>query len=188
MFTNQKIKSLKWCFLVVFLLGNIIVNAQEKKVTGKITSSEDLLGLPGANVYVKGSSVGSTSDMDGNYSVFVSEKNAVLVFNFIGYQTIEIPVGNKTVVNISLKPDTKNLEEVIVVGYGTRKKSDITGSVSSVTAKELTAYPLLNAEQALQGRAAGVAVQSNNGGEPGAPVKIRFVEERLSMRVAMPLL
>lgn len=173
MFTNQKIKSLKWCFLVLFLLGNIVVNAQERKVTGKITSSEDLLGLPGANVYVKGSSVGGTSDMDGNYSVFVSEKNAILVFNFVGYQTVEIPVGNKTVVNISLKPDTKNLEEVIVVGYGTRKKSDITGSVSSVTAKELTAYPLLNAEQALQGRAAGVAVQSNNGGEPGAPVKIR---------------
>jgi TonB-linked SusC/RagA family outer membrane protein len=173
MFTNQKIKSLKWCFLVVFLLGSIIVEAQERKVTGKVTSSEDLLGLPGANVYVKGSSVGATADMDGNYSVFISEKNAVLVFNFVGYQTVEVPVGNKTVVNISLKPDTKNLDEVIVVGYGTRKKSDITGSVSSVTAKELTAYPLLNAEQALQGRAAGVSVQSNNGGEPGAPVKIR---------------
>ena len=149
------------------------MNAQEKKITGKVTSSEDLLGLPGANVYVKGSSVGGSADMDGNYSVFVSDKNAVLVFNFVGYQTVEIPVGGKTVINVSLKPDTKNLEEVIVVGYGTRKKSDITGSVSSVTAKELTAYPLLNAEQALQGRAAGVSVQSNNGGEPGAPVKIR---------------
>ncbi|MEN2398913.1 TonB-dependent receptor [Flavobacterium sp. MC2016-06] len=173
MFTKRKIKSLKWYLLVCFLLANIVMNAQERKVTGKVTSSEDLLGLPGANVYVKGSSVGGSTDMDGNYSVFVSEKNAVLVFNFVGYQTIEIPVGNKTVVNVSLKPDTKNLDEVIVVGYGTRKKSDITGSVSSVTAKELTAYPLLNAEQALQGRAAGVAVQSNNGGEPGAPVKIR---------------
>ncbi|TDW47969.1 TonB-linked SusC/RagA family outer membrane protein [Flavobacterium sp. 270] len=173
MFTKQKIKSFKWCLLVCFLLANIVMNAQERKVTGKVTSSEDLLGLPGANVYVKGSSVGGSTDMDGNYSVFVSEKNAVLVFNFVGYQTIEIPVGNKTVVNVSLKPDTKTLDEVVVVGYGTRKKSDITGSVSSVTAKELTAYPLLNAEQALQGRAAGVAVQSNNGGEPGAPIKIR---------------
>ena len=142
MFTNLKIKSLKWCFLVLFLLANIMMNAQEKKITGKVTSSEDLLGLPGANVYVKGSSVGGSADMDGNYSVFVSDKNAVLVFNFVGYQTIEIPVGGKTIINVSLKPDTKNLEEVIVVGYGTRKKSDITGSVSSVTAKELTAYPL----------------------------------------------
>ncbi|MWB94076.1 SusC/RagA family TonB-linked outer membrane protein [Flavobacterium sp. GA093] len=173
MFTNFKNKSLKWYFLVLFVLVNIVVNAQDKKVTGRITSSDDLLGLPGANVYIKGSSVGSSADMDGNYTVIVSEKNAVLVFNFIGYKTVEIPLGNKTVVNVSLKPDTKALDEVIVVGYGTRKKSDITGSVSSVTAKELTAYPLLSAEQALQGRAAGVSVQSNNGGEPGSPVKIR---------------
>ncbi|MBF4516779.1 TonB-dependent receptor [Flavobacterium sp. ANB] len=173
MFTNLKIKSLKWYFMVLFVLVNIVVNAQDKKVTGKITSSEDLLGLPGANVYIKGSSVGGSADMDGNYTVIVSEKNAVLVFNFVGYQTVEVPLGNKTVVNVSLKPDTKALDEVIVVGYGTRKKSDITGSVSSVTAKELTAFPLLSAEQALQGRAAGVSVQSNNGGEPGAPVKIR---------------
>ena len=173
MFTNQKIKSLNWYFLVLFLLVSIVMNAQERKVTGKVTSSEDLLGLPGANVYIKGSSVGASADMDGNYTVIVSEKNAVLVFNYVGYQTVEVPLGNKTVVNVSLKADTKNLDEVVVVGYGTRKKSDITGSVSSVTAKELTAYPLLNAEMALQGRAAGVSVQSNNGGEPGAPVKIR---------------
>ena len=150
-----------------------MMNAQERKITGKVTSSEDLLGLPGANVYIKNSSVGASADMDGNYSVIVSEKNAVLVFNFVGFQTVEIPVGTKNVVNVSLKPDTKALDEVIVVGYGTRKKSDITGSVSSVTAKELTAFPVLNAEQALQGRAAGVSVQTNNGGEPGAPVKIR---------------
>lgn len=173
MFTNQNFKPLKWCLLVAFLLVNIVMNAQEKKVTGKVTSSDDLLGLPGANVYIKGTSVGGSADMDGNYNVIVSEKNAVLVFNFVGYQTVEVPVGNKTVINVSLKPDTKNLDEVVVVGYGTRKKSDITGSVSSVTAKELTAYPTLNAEMALQGRAAGVSVQSNNGGEPGAPVKIR---------------
>ncbi|SEO64347.1 TonB-linked outer membrane protein, SusC/RagA family [Flavobacterium sp. CF108] len=173
MFTDEQIKSFRWYLLVSFLLASIMMSAQERKVTGKVTSSEDLLGLPGANVYIKNSSVGATTDMDGNYTVFVSEKNAVLVFNFVGYQSVEIPVGNKTAINVSLKPDTKNLEEVIVVGYGTRKKSDITGSVSSVTAKELTAYPLLNAEQALQGRAAGVSVQSNNGGEPGAPVKIR---------------
>ncbi|CAC9973101.1 SusC/RagA family TonB-linked outer membrane protein [Flavobacterium panici] len=173
MFTDEQIKSFRWYLLVTFLLATIMMSAQERKVTGKVTSSEDLLGLPGANVYIKNSSVGATTDMDGNYTVFVSEKNAVLVFNFVGYQSVEIPVGNKTAINVSLKPDTKNLEEVIVVGYGTRKKSDITGSVSSVTAKELTAYPVLSAEQALQGRAAGVSVQSNNGGEPGAPVKIR---------------
>ena len=72
MFTNHKFKSLKWYFLVLFLLGNIVMNAQDKKVTGRITSSEDLLGLPGANVYIKGSSVGASADMDGNYTVIVS--------------------------------------------------------------------------------------------------------------------
>ncbi|WDF57925.1 TonB-dependent receptor [Flavobacterium sp. KACC 22758] len=173
MCTDRKIKSFKWCLLVSFLLVNIVMHAQERKVTGKITSSEDLLGLPGANVYIKNSSVGATADMDGNYTVIVGEKNAVLVFNFVGFQTVEIPVGAKSIINVSLKPDTKALDEVIVVGYGTRKKSDITGSVSSVTAKELTSFPVLNAEQALQGRAAGVSVMTNNGGEPGAPVKIR---------------
>ena len=173
MFTDHKIKPFKWCLLVSFLLVNIVMHAQDRKVTGRVTSSEDLLGLPGANVYIKNSSVGASADMDGNYSVIVSEKNAVLVFNFVGFQTVEIPVGTKNVINVSLKPDTKALDEVIVVGYGTRKKSDITGSVSSVSAKELTAFPVLNAEQALQGRAAGVSVQTNNGGEPGAPVKIR---------------
>lgn len=92
-------------------------------MTGKITSSEDLLGLPGANVYIKNSSVGASADMDGNYTVIVSEKNAVLVFNFVGFQSVEIPVGTKSVINVSLKPDTKALDEVVVVGYGTRKRA-----------------------------------------------------------------
>lgn len=77
MFTNQNFKPLKWCLLVTFLLANIVMTAQERKVTGKVTSSEDLMGLPGANVYIKGSSVGGSADMDGNYSIIVSEKNAV---------------------------------------------------------------------------------------------------------------
>jgi TonB-dependent starch-binding outer membrane protein SusC len=173
MFTNQKIKSFKWCLLGLLFLANTVMNAQERKVTGKITSSSDQLGLPGANVFIKGTSTGTSADVDGSYSIKVSAKDAVLVFKYIGYQTQEIAIGDKTVVNISLKSDTRNLEEVVVVGYGTRKKSDITGSVSSVSARELTAYPTLNAESALQGRAAGVSVQSNNGGEPGAPIKIR---------------
>jgi TonB-dependent starch-binding outer membrane protein SusC len=173
MLTNQKIKSFKWCFLVLFVLVNTVMNAQQRKVSGKITSSEDLAGLPGANITIKGTSGGVTADLDGSYSILVSGQDAILVFNFIGYQSVQIPVGDKNVVNVSLKSDANNLNEVVVVGYGTRKKSDITGSVSSVSAKELSAFPLLNAEQALQGRAAGVNVQSNNGGEPGAPVKIR---------------
>ncbi len=173
MLRNYKIKSFKWCFLGLFFLATTIMSAQDRKVTGKIISSDNQLGLPGSNVLIKGTTKSASADIDGSYTILVSGNSAVLVFNYVGYETQEVVVGDKTVVNITLQLDTKALQEVVVVGYGTRKKSDITGSVSSVSAKELTAYPTLTAEQALQGRAAGVSVQSNNGGEPGSPVKIR---------------
>ena len=174
MLTNQKIKVAKWYLLGLFILAGTIVNAQQRKITGKITSSTDSMGLPGANVIVKGTSTGVSSDIDGSYSIVISDNKTVLVFNYVGYATKEIAVGDSNVINISLSLGVGSLEEVVVVGYGTRKKSDMTGSVSKVKTSELTAYPVLSSEQALQGRAAGVNVQSNNGGEPGAPVKIRI--------------
>ena len=174
MLTNQKIKVAKWYLFGLFILTGTIVNAQQRKITGKITSSTDSMGLPGANVLVKGTAAGSSSDMDGSYSILISDNKTVLVFNYVGYATKEITVGDSNVINVVLSPGVGSLEEVVVVGYGTRKKSDMTGSVSKVKASELTAYPVLSSEQALQGRAAGVNVQSNNGGEPGAPVKIRI--------------
>ncbi|WPR71162.1 TonB-dependent receptor [Flavobacterium sp. NG2] len=174
MFTKTKTKKTSWYVLGIFILIGTIVNAQQRKVTGKISSSDDSMGLPGVNVLIKGTSKGISTDMDGSYSIMVSDKKTVLVFNYVGYKTKEVIVGDKNTINVTLDPDVSSLEEVVVVGYGTRKKSDMTGSVSSVKASELTAYPVLSAEQALQGRAAGVAVQSNNGGEPGAPIKIRI--------------
>lgn len=129
--------------------------------------------LPGVNVFEKGTQNGSTTDFDGNYSINVSSNKAILVFSYIGFSPKEV-VANSGTKNITLDPDSNELDEVVVVGYGSVKKSDITGSVSSVKSEELTAFPVLNAGQALQGRAAGVVVQSNNGAEPGAPISIKI--------------
>ena len=142
------------------------------EVSGKITD-ENGEALPGANILEKGTTNGTTSDVDGNFALSVMGENSVLVFSFIGYTTQEVPVGNKTSFNIQLEPDFRTLNEVVVVGYGTVKKSDLTGAVSSVKAEELTAYPAIDAVQSLQGRAAGVNITANNGA-PGSTMKIRI--------------
>lgn len=142
------------------------------EVSGKVTD-ENGEPLPGANILEKGTTNGTTSDVDGNFSLSVMGENSVLIFSFIGYTTREVPVGGQTTFNIQLEPDYRTLNEVVVVGYGTVKKSDLTGAVSSVKAEELTAYPAIDAVQSLQGRAAGVNITSNNGA-PGATMKIRI--------------
>ncbi|WP_298497038.1 TonB-dependent receptor [uncultured Algibacter sp.] len=169
----KKTKHLKKTFLV--LLGfcfAFTLNAQQKTITGTVTAEADGMALPGVNVIVKGTSTGASTDFDGNYSINLNSDNATLVFSYVGYATKEVVVGNSSTVNVALLEDLASLDEVVVVGYGARKKSDVTGSVSSIKTDELTAFPVLDAEQALQGRAAGVNVQSNNGGEPGAPISI----------------
>lgn len=150
----------------------IHVNAQDKTIKGTVTSSADGSVLPGVNVVIKGTLTGTATDFDGNYSINVSDNNAILVFSYVGFAQQEVPVGSRTEINVALAEDTASLDEIVVVGYGARKKSDLTGSVSSVKSEEVTAFPVLDAQQALQGRAAGVAVQSNNGGEPGTPINV----------------
>lgn len=171
-----KIKRKGWLktgLLGIFVLMISFSYAQET-VTGTVVATEDGTPIPGANIVVKGTSNGTSTDFDGNYSIDIASGNSVLVFSYLGFITQEIDAGDKAVIDVSLKQDVSALEEVVVIGYGTLKKSDITGSVSSVKSEELAAFPVLNAEQALQGRAAGVAVQSNNGGEPGAPIAVNI--------------
>src|SRR5690606_10671617 len=120
----------------------------------------------------QGTTLGTVSDLDGKYSLSVPE-GATLVFTFIGYLTQRVQVGNQTVVDIRMVEDASSLEEVVVVGYGTQRRSDLTGSVASIKAEELAAYPAINAVQALQGRAAGVQIQANNGA-PGSDIKVRI--------------
>ncbi|WP_082217581.1 TonB-dependent receptor [Dyadobacter psychrophilus] len=150
-----------------------LIRSTEITIKGKITDSETKEPLPGVNILIKGTQSGTSTDATGSYTLSVPDANTVLVLSFVGYEPQEIRVGNRTEIDITLKTDQKSLEEVLVVGYGTVKKSDVTGSVSSVKSQELTAYPALGTVQALQGRAAGVQIQSNNG-EPGSNFKVRI--------------
>ncbi len=150
----------------------IQVLAQDRLVTGRVTASDDGSGIPGASIAIKGTSKGTTSDADGNFKITVSG-SSVLTFTSIGFISQDITVGNKSIVNVALAADTKALTEVVVVGYGTQKKSQMTGAISSVGSKEIQELPITNARQALQGRAAGVDVVQP-GSKPGAGPQIRI--------------
>jgi hypothetical protein len=143
---------------LLFLLGctPIFLKAQTRQVSGRVTSDAGET-MPGVSIVVKGTTTGTTTDIDGKYSIN-ADQGTSLVFSFIGMISREMSVSNSSTLNVELATDISQLEEVIVVGYGTQRKSDLTGSVSSVKASELTAFPVANAVQALQGRAAGVSV------------------------------
>ena len=148
------------------------IAAVEQTIRGTVTDLENDEPLPGVNVLAKGTTTGTVTDIDGNYRLTVGDDITTLVFSSVGYLSEEVQINGRNIVNLSLSPDIQALEEVVVVGYGAVKKSDLTGSVSSVKAEELTAYPAIGAVQALQGRAAGVQITANNG-EPGASFKVR---------------
>jgi len=110
------------------------VNA-DKTVTGKVVSSEDNTAIPGVSIVVKGTTTGTNTDADGNFKLNVKDNSAVLVFSAVGFEKQEITVGNRTTINVSFVVDQKSLTEVVVVGYGTQRKSQMTGAISQVTAK-----------------------------------------------------
>jgi TonB-dependent SusC/RagA subfamily outer membrane receptor len=139
---------------------------------GKVTDEKGE-GLPGVNIVVKGTTKGTTSDAQGQYQLDVTEQGAVLVFSFVGFESQEVAVGSRTTVNVSLKVSEKGLQEVVVVGYGEQRKSDVAGSSSTVTAKEIAKRPLMRVEQALQGTTSGVMVSSNSG-QPGRGLSVRI--------------
>ncbi len=144
---------------------------KSRKVTGLIT---DAKGEPiiGASVLVKGQTTGSITNLDGKFELDLNADDKLLV-SYIGYVSKEISVNNQTSLKIELIEDTQNLEEIIVVGYGSMRKSDLTGSVSSVKAQQLSSYPASGAVHALQGRASGVQITSNNG-EPGGSMTVKI--------------
>ncbi len=143
-------------------------------VTGKVTSSEDNEGLPGVNVIVKGTSQGTVTDLEGNYSLEVPGEETVLVFSSVGFLKEEVIVGNQTIIDFVLSPDVTSLEEIVVIGYGTAKKSDVTGSVASVSPDELVDRPVVNIGQALQNKVSGVQVIKSGAGIPGSRPVIRI--------------
>ncbi|WP_242206086.1 SusC/RagA family TonB-linked outer membrane protein [Aestuariivivens insulae] len=140
-------------------------------ITGTVTSIEDGQPIPGANVLIKGTTKGASTDFDGKYTIEASA-NDILVFSYIGYETVEKTVGSNSVLDIVLKSSAEQLDDIVVIGYGTAKKSDLTGSVSTVSAKDFEKQPITRAEDALQSRTAGVNV-SKNSGAPGGNIKIR---------------
>lgn len=146
---------------------------QERVVTGKVLSGDDNSGLPGVSVAVKGTTRGTTTDASGTYRINVPNGPAVLVFSAVGFVSQEVNVGNKSTVNLTLSTDTRALNEVVVVGYGTQKKSQTTGAISSITPKQITEQPITNIGQAMQGRVAGVDV-AQSGSRPGAVPTIRI--------------
>ncbi|RIH65402.1 TonB-dependent receptor [Mariniphaga sediminis] len=160
-------------FQLFVFLSCWIVSAQELiTIQGKVFSKEDS-PLPGVTVVVKGTAHGTVTNEDGNYTLTNVPGNATLVFSFVGMYTQEVAVGNKTNIDIRMEEETIGLEEVVAVGYGTMKKSDLTGSVVSVQSEDISAFPTTNVVQALEGRAAGVQVTQNTG-EPGGSISVRI--------------
>ncbi|MGD1893250.1 MAG: SusC/RagA family TonB-linked outer membrane protein [Cyclobacteriaceae bacterium] len=143
------------------------------QVSGKVSSSTDGEGLPGVNILVKGSSVGTITDVDGNYSLNVPDDNDILVFSSIGFLTQEVPINGQSTINISLEEDISSLEEVVVVGYGTQKKSNVSGSIVSIGSEDIAKVQAPTFDAALQGRVPGVYV-TTNGGQPGGGVFVRI--------------
>ena len=163
-------------FAMLLLLASNIAQAQNITISGKVLAEEDgvAAGLPGVTVRIKDTASGTVTDADGSFKIEAAA-DAILIMSFVGYQTEMVSVTGRTYIETLLAQDITALEEVLVVGYGEVSERDLTGSVASVKPEEITAFPAQSAVQTLQGRAAGVQIQSNNGGQPGGgfSVKIR---------------
>jgi len=155
----------------IVLSGNEVMQ-QPKSVSGSVTDSSGA-PLPGVTVVLKGSTQGTITDIDGKYVLGNVSGNATLVYSFVGMKTQEIPVSGKTTINVVLSEESIGLEEVVAIGYGTMKKSDLTGSVSQVRNEDLEAVPVYNMAQALKAGASGVRVTQNSG-QPGSRIEVRI--------------
>lgn len=156
--------------MLIFLLGIVSVSWAQTTVTGTVT--DDLNApLPGASVIEKGTTNGTTTDFDGNFTIEVSDPNAILEVSYLGYTTTEIPLAGQTNVTAQLSEDATQLEDVVVVGYGVQRKSDITGAIGSVKSENFNRGVVANPGQLVQGKIAGVNV-TNVSGEPGAAQNI----------------
>ncbi|MGB3799916.1 MAG: TonB-dependent receptor plug domain-containing protein, partial [Lewinella sp.] len=159
-------------FLLLFLSVGTGAYAQQT-VSGTVTGGEGEGGLPGVTVMVKGTNSGTATDFDGSYTLTVPNGNAVLAFSYIGYRPQEVEVGTQNVIDITLGQDINSLDEVVVIGYGTQVRRDVTGSISSLDEKSFSAQANTNVDQMIQGKAAGVQVVQNSG-EPGGGMSINI--------------
>ncbi len=163
----------KVLMLLLIVIGLVKADAQGQLVKGKVMD-ENNHPLPGATVTLKGTTISTTTDSSGNFQISTGSQVApVLVISFVGYLNSQYPVNGRSELNVSLQQDPSTLGDVVVIGYGTQKKSDITGASSSIKAAEIAKRPLVRLEQALQGTTAGVAVTSPNG-EPGQGLRVKI--------------
>jgi TonB-linked SusC/RagA family outer membrane protein len=161
-------------FIYLLLFSMLYLEAvAQVRISGKVTDAKDNKPIPGVTVRVRGASTATTTDPNGNFSISVSGSQAILVFSYTGYVTQERPAGTGAAVNVELSTQSNALSEVVVIGYGTVKKSDLTGAVASVKGERLVDRPVVNVSQALQGKVAGVDV-SVNSTAPGAAAKVRI--------------
>lgn len=159
--------------LCVALIMSFQLIAQPRRISGTILDSKDKSAMIGANIMEKGTSNGTITDINGKFSLNVSSSNSILVISSIGYTTLEVNVGNNSVLNLEMDEDTELLEEVVVIGYGTMKKSDISGASVSVSEDAIKGSVITNLDQALQGRASGVSSVMTSGA-PGSSSSIRI--------------
>ena len=163
--------SRKFLFILSLLYG-IAMQAQNVTVTGTVISADDSQGLPGVNVVVKGTTTGTVTDFDGNYSIVVPSASSTLVFTYIGFTAQEIPINGKSQLDVTMAEDAAALDEVVVVGYGTQIKRQVTGSVSTIQAEELADIPVSQITQKIQGRIPGVQINQSTG-KPGQGMSVR---------------
>ena len=159
-------------FLALFAVVPALAQDGSRTVSGTVIDGSTGEPLPGASVVVKGTSTGTSTDIDGKYELTVPDSDTVLRFTFVGYLPTEETVGSRSTINVTLEPDTRQLDEVVVVGYGSQIQRDVTGNISTVSTEDLETLPVNSFEEAIQGQAAGVFVQNGNG-KLGQGIKIQ---------------
>lgn len=155
--------------IISFSISSI---AQVSEIKGKVVFSSDKSPIPGVSITVPGTTIGTSTDLNGDYAISVPSGTEKLVFSFIGMKTKEILINGRSIINVELEEEILELDAVVTIGYGVQKKSDLTGSVTSISSKDIEEMPVMSIDQAMQGKAAGVQITQNSGA-PGSDVMIR---------------
>src|SRR5690625_4963511 len=172
-------------FSLLVFSSTLALQAQDLSVSGQVVDASSGQTLPGVNITVQGTTQGTTTSAEGTYEITVPS-DATLIFSFIGFQRMEVPVEGRSTIDVELQESTAALDEVVVVGFGTQRRADVTGAVSSVSASELEEQPLTNTELGLQGLTPGLTVQYE-GGQPGEEAAITRIRGTGTLNNANPL-
>jgi TonB-linked SusC/RagA family outer membrane protein len=166
-------KKIAFFFSILLFMGTLVANAQTRVITGKVTSAEDNAPIPGVSIAVQGTTLGTVSDIEGNFTLQVPEDARTLVFSFVGMATQEVSIVGRTTVNVALESQTIGVDEVIVVAYGTTTREAKTGSAAQVQTAQLSETPVVSIDKALSGKVPGLMV-TTSGGQPGSNSSIRI--------------